>query len=93
MTTVLQPPKDGACKGKTELFFPEPRSSRTRGREREAKQICMSCDKMIECLEYSLHHELYGIWGGMGESARERLRRERNIQFVNPTYIALNDKR
>ena len=43
----------------------------------EAKRVCRSCDVRAECLEYALEHdERFGIWGGMSERERRRLKRE-----------------
>jgi WhiB family redox-sensing transcriptional regulator len=34
----------------------------------------------MECLEYALRHgEKFGIWGGMSERERRRLRRQRAL--------------
>jgi hypothetical protein len=42
-----------------------------------AKQrVCLSCDVRAECLEYALaHDERFGIWGGLSERERRRLKR------------------
>ncbi len=54
-----------------ESFFPE-----KGGSTREAKRICVSCDVRAECLEYALlHDERFGIWGGLSERERRRLKR------------------
>ena len=54
-----------------EAFFPE-----KGGSTREAKRICSGCDVRAECLEYALaHDERFGIWGGLSERERRRLRR------------------
>jgi len=54
-----------------EVFFPE-----KGGSTREAKRVCAKCDVRGECLEYAvLHDERFGIWGGMSERDRRRLRR------------------
>ena len=54
-----------------EAFFPE-----KGGSTREAKQICNSCEVRAECLEYALgHDERFGIWGGLSERERRRLKR------------------
>ena len=54
-----------------EAFFPE-----KGGSTREAKQICNSCEVRGECLEYALgHDERFGIWGGLSERERRRLKR------------------
>jgi WhiB family transcriptional regulator, redox-sensing transcriptional regulator len=55
-----------------EAFFPE-----KGGSTREAKRVCRSCDVRTECLEYALQHdERFGIWGGLSERERRRLKRE-----------------
>ena len=54
-----------------EAFFPE-----KGGSTREAKKICNSCEVRSECLEYALgHDERFGIWGGLSERERRRLKR------------------
>jgi WhiB family redox-sensing transcriptional regulator len=54
-----------------EAFFPE-----KGGSTREAKKICVGCEVRDECLEYALEHdERFGIWGGLSERERRRLRR------------------
>jgi WhiB family redox-sensing transcriptional regulator len=54
-----------------EAFFPE-----KGGSTREAKRVCMSCEVRAECLEYALaHDERFGIWGGLSERERRRLKR------------------
>ena len=54
-----------------EAFFPE-----KGGSTREAKKICLTCEVRVECLEYALEHdERFGIWGGLSERERRRLRR------------------
>jgi WhiB family transcriptional regulator, redox-sensing transcriptional regulator len=55
-----------------EAFFPE-----KGGSTREAKRVCRSCEVRAECLEYALQHdERFGIWGGLSERERRRLRRQ-----------------
>ena len=54
-----------------EAFFPE-----KGGSTREAKRICTGCEVKAECLEYALaNDERFGIWGGLSERERRRLRR------------------
>ena len=55
-----------------EAFFPE-----KGGSTREAKRICSGCEVRAECLEYALgHDERFGIWGGLSERERRRLKRQ-----------------
>ena len=45
---------------------------------REAKEVCRGCVVRGECLEYALANgEKFGIWGGLSERERRRLRRQR----------------
>lgn len=54
-----------------EAFFPE-----KGGSTREAKKICMSCEVRVDCLEYALaQDERFGIWGGLSERERRRLKK------------------
>jgi WhiB family redox-sensing transcriptional regulator len=67
---------DANCKGaNADLFFPE-RGASTRA----AKAICRECLVRHECLEFAITAgEKFGIWGGMSERERRRVRRERQI--------------
>ena len=54
-----------------EAFFPE-----KGGSTREAKKICTGCEVKSECLSYALaNDERFGIWGGLSERERRRLKR------------------
>ena len=54
-----------------EAFFPE-----KGGSTREAKRICQGCEVKDECLEYALaHDERFGIWGGLSERERRKLKK------------------
>ena len=64
------------CRGADpDLFFPE-RGASTRA----AKGICRECTVQAECLEFAIvSSEKFGIWGGMSERERRRIRRQRAI--------------
>jgi WhiB family redox-sensing transcriptional regulator len=54
-----------------EAFFPE-----KGGSTQDAKRICARCEVRSDCLEYALvHHETFGIWGGLSERERRKLKR------------------
>lgn len=62
-----------------DLFFPERGAS-----TREAKEVCRGCVVRLDCLEYALDNaEKFGIWGGMSERERRRLRRARTLTRQN----------
>ena len=55
-----------------EAFFPE-----KGGSTREAKRVCTGWEVKAECLEYALSNdERFGIWGGLSERERRRLKRK-----------------
>jgi len=65
-----------SCRGgDTNLFFPERGAS-----TRRAKAICDACEVKAECLDYAIEMgERFGIWGGLSERERRRVRRERQL--------------
>jgi WhiB family redox-sensing transcriptional regulator len=57
-----------------EAFFPE-----KGGSTRDAKRICTTCEVKAQCLDYALQNdERFGIWGGLSERERRRLRRSKS---------------
>ena len=55
-----------------EAFFPE-----KGGSTRDAKRVCVGCEVRSACLEYALaNDERFGIWGGLSERERRRLKKE-----------------
>jgi WhiB family redox-sensing transcriptional regulator len=76
MTRALPTPvwfADGLCsQTDPELFFPE-----KGGSTRDAKQTCVACPIRVQCLTYALDNdERFGVWGGLSEKERRRLRRQ-----------------
>lgn len=70
--------EDAACQGvDVDIFF-----SLDEDDQRQALELCRSCPVQQDCLRYALeHNELYGIWGGMKESDRRSMIRERRRQL------------
>ncbi len=66
----------GACAGvDPELFFPGQGEDAS-----AAKAVCQTCPIRTECLDYALDNaEKHGIWGGMSERERRRIRRQRRL--------------
>ena len=55
-----------------EAFFPE-----KGGSTRDAKRICSGCDAKAACLDYALaNDERFGIWGGLSERERRKLKKQ-----------------
>jgi WhiB family redox-sensing transcriptional regulator len=66
-----------ACRGSDrDVFFP------SRGEAiGEAVAICQGCPVRAECLEYALiNNEQFGVWGGLSERQRKRIRARRRDQ-------------
>jgi WhiB family redox-sensing transcriptional regulator len=54
-----------------EAFFPE-----KGGSTRDAKRICTGCEVKAQCLDYALKNdERFGIWGGLSERERRKLKK------------------
>ncbi|WP_082984847.1 WhiB family transcriptional regulator [Mycobacterium sp. 1245499.0] len=55
-----------------DMFYPD-----KGGSTREPKLVCSMCEVRVECLSYALDRdERWGIWGGLSERERRRLKRE-----------------
>ena len=80
-STAIHAPRGGACEGKpTGWWFPEvARDASNHERQTvtniadHAKRICKGCPIVWDCLQYSLRHEPFGIWGGFDERERFRI--------------------
>lgn len=59
----------------SEAFFPE-----KGGSTKEAKRVCGQCAVRGECLIYALDHdERFGIWGGLSERERRKLKKPQTV--------------
>lgn len=74
--------EEAACQGlDIDIFF-----SSDDGEQKQALELCRACPVQRECLRYAIdQREMYGIWGGMTESERrgiirDRRRRERETR-------------
>ncbi len=62
----------GACRGKSELFF-APFAERPEARVRRealARSICQGCDSVAPCRNYARSNRELGFWGGESEAER-----------------------
>jgi len=63
-----------------DLFFPVGTTGPAIDQIEAAKAVCRACVVQNECLEYALvNGEKFGIWGGLSERERRRLRRQRAL--------------
>ena len=70
---------EGKCKGTDSDFYAEVVSY-------EVRLMCDTCPVEQECLEYALHYEQYGYWGGATSNERTRMRKSLNIR-INDIYV------
>lgn len=40
-----------------------------------AREVCMACPVRRECAEYAIPNEPWGVWGGLSQRERQRLRK------------------
>ena len=79
-------PENGKCKGHpTEWWFPLQKTGRReellaiRQNTEKAKDLCHVCPVAVDCLDYSLKWEPWGIWGGYDEQTRATMRWSRKV--------------
>jgi len=80
-----------ACSGvDPDLFYPEwPPTAESRDQAAEAKRVCRACPVRLECLAYALATgEELGIWGGLNERERRRVRRLMVLVRKQPAAVA-----
>lgn len=63
-----------------DLFFPD--GAIKPSTEKTLRRICMSCNIMDECLEYSLGVKVVGYWAGTTDAQRVELRKLLDIEPV-----------
>ena len=63
-----------------DFWFPEKSDGTSNSVEMlMAKSICNRCPHRIECAEWGVEKERYGIWGGLTEKQRRLVRQQQNI--------------
>lgn len=64
-----------ACVGEEpELFFPIGTGARAAQQVAEAKSVCARCTVTARCVTFASDHGYLGVWGGLDENERRRLR-------------------
>lgn len=74
------------CEQLPDIFFPEDFRAKAKGHdyqmadmaEKTAREICMRCPVIAQCLKVGLYEE-YGIFGGTTAKQRQQIRREQQI--------------
>ena len=81
---------DAACRyADPELFFPDGDMRSARAEVKTAKLICRGCPVSATCLSWALASggQEAGIWGGLTEDERRRLRRRRGFRLAADSLI------
>lgn len=75
---------DGACReADPEVFFPKSATSTS------GSNFCFACPVRSKCLAWALDNNVeHGVWGGLSEHERRRLRRSRRKPGSSATELA-----
>ena len=74
-----------ACVGRDpELFFAVGSGERAERQIAAAKQVCAACPVTRRCAEVALASGYEGVWGGLDDGERRRLRQRRVIRACQP---------
>jgi WhiB family redox-sensing transcriptional regulator len=69
---------DSACREvDPDLFFPDGKNAPARTQIEKAKQICLSCPVVQPCLHFAVSTGQLGVWGGLDDDERRKLRRRK----------------
>lgn len=74
MAAIDEMPNPPACENYPDAFFPDRNLSPNNDDTRWAKQMCRECPVKLMCAEFGLKWEDHGIWGGLTQLDRRRLR-------------------
>jgi WhiB family transcriptional regulator, redox-sensing transcriptional regulator len=63
-----------------DFWFPEKHDGTSNSTEMLlAISICKQCTHQVECAEWGINKERFGIWGGVTERQRRIIRQQKNI--------------
>jgi WhiB family redox-sensing transcriptional regulator len=62
-----------------DFFFPEKEDGDSPTLTKYAKSICASCSHRIECAEWGINNERFGIWGGLTQTDMRIVRKKNRI--------------
>jgi|AntAceMinimDraft_6_1070360.scaffolds.fasta_scaffold15106_6 hypothetical protein len=67
------------CRGEdtTGFYTEDDGLETTKEQKKEIKKICGGCVHQLDCLEWGLEKERFGVWGGLNNRERSLLRRRR----------------
>jgi WhiB family redox-sensing transcriptional regulator len=79
------------CKGIDTNDFFVPDGGKRYENEAMLKRICDGCKVKAQCLDYSLHNNVTGYWGGTSEKTRTTTRRRLGIIAKGLAFEGLYD--
>jgi WhiB family redox-sensing transcriptional regulator len=73
-----------------DFWFPEKENEEQHSRLNSnlAKAVCSGCFHRIECAEWGIAKERHGIWGGLVERERRKIRSDRGITLNQEDNVA-----
>lgn len=51
------------------------------------KEFCKDCKVLSDCLDYALHNDVIGVWGGTSTRERDDIRRKQGIRVIPMSLI------
>lgn len=75
-------PSEVPCQNFPDAFFPDYKQAGFIELSGYAKAMCDDCPIKQMCAEYGIKHAEYGIWGGLTESDRARIRLRFGLRLV-----------
>lgn len=61
------------CSADPDTFFPEGRGAPYR--EKEVAKLCKGCPYLIECRQFAIENDEWGVWGGTTREERKVMRK------------------
>lgn len=55
----------------------------------KAQIVCLTCKHVKDCADWGIHHERFGVWGGLTPEQRQKQRRLKSIPLLEPRPIAI----
>jgi WhiB family redox-sensing transcriptional regulator len=75
-----------------EAYFPVKSDGEPLERAADARRLCQHCHFLDECGEWAIHHLVKGIWGGMTEAQRKKIRHKRRIKGISLDAARLHEE-
>jgi len=74
------------CTNFPDAFFPK-NGAESFELQPMARKLCAGCPVLQQCASYAIRNERFGIWGGMTEGGRQRIRTKLGIRLPTETLL------